>query len=234
MAEAQHSAKTCSVCGETKPREAFRKKGAQCKPCLSARQVVANRRRILALRETPEGRDRIRRNKRNYRARLVERGLTIRGTPRKPKPVKVDRQPKAPKERRPWHGLSDTESYRVRYRLDPEYARRERERISNRRFVDPAYGAQWERCGNRWIRALGGSDGTVTRDLIRALRNESHCAYCMGIIRSGGKHIDHVWPLAKGGTHSADNLVTSCDRCNRTKRDKMPLQWLLQCIAGPC
>ena len=36
------------------------------------------------------------------------------------------------------------------------------------------------------------------------------------------KTIDHVIPLSKGGTNWPANLRPACDRCNSSKRDKMP------------
>jgi len=39
------------------------------------------------------------------------------------------------------------------------------------------------------------------------------CVYCNGPF----EHIDHVVPLARGGTHALINLVPSCARCNLRK-----------------
>ncbi len=33
-------------------------------------------------------------------------------------------------------------------------------------------------------------------------------------------HVDHLVPVAKGGTDTRDNLVASCQRCNRRKATK--------------
>lgn len=33
-------------------------------------------------------------------------------------------------------------------------------------------------------------------------------------------HIDHIYPVSKGGTNDSDNLVTSCGPCNLSKRDR--------------
>jgi 5-methylcytosine-specific restriction endonuclease McrA len=47
-------------------------------------------------------------------------------------------------------------------------------------------------------------------------RDHGECQYC------GGKaeNLDHVVPRAKGGTHTWDNLVAACKRCNGRKADK--------------
>lgn len=42
------------------------------------------------------------------------------------------------------------------------------------------------------------------------------CAYC-GIYIVDTYEVDHIVPLAKGGTNWADNLVLACRTCNRKK-----------------
>jgi len=44
------------------------------------------------------------------------------------------------------------------------------------------------------------------------------CVYCSGIF----EHIDHYVPLSKGGEHTLENVRPSCARCNLTKNNKMP------------
>ena len=62
------------------------------------------------------------------------------------------------------------------------------------------------------------------------------CHYCdRPVPRPGtkggyGTHIDHVVPVAKGGSHDMENLVVSCKRCNREKGSKSYrdyLEWRL-------
>jgi hypothetical protein len=54
-------------------------------------------------------------------------------------------------------------------------------------------------------------------------RDDYTCQYC----GERGKKLecDHVIPVAKGGSHDEDNLVTSCFKCNRSKRDKLIDEW---------
>ncbi|MFG1302696.1 HNH endonuclease [Xanthobacter autotrophicus] len=51
-------------------------------------------------------------------------------------------------------------------------------------------------------------------------RDNFTCAYCGE--RGGKLECDHVVPVARGGEHTDDNLVTACFSCNRTKRDRTP------------
>lgn len=39
------------------------------------------------------------------------------------------------------------------------------------------------------------------------------------------EHLDHYYPLSKGGTHTKENLVPSCEYCNLSKKDKTPEEW---------
>lgn len=48
-------------------------------------------------------------------------------------------------------------------------------------------------------------------------RDGYRCQYC-------GRHadsIDHVMPRSRGGTHSWENVVAACRRCNTAKRDRL-------------
>lgn len=51
-------------------------------------------------------------------------------------------------------------------------------------------------------------------------RDRFTCQYCG---RSGVElEVDHIQPVANGGTNDLDNLITACKDCNRGKRD-MPV-----------
>jgi 5-methylcytosine-specific restriction endonuclease McrA len=38
--------------------------------------------------------------------------------------------------------------------------------------------------------------------------------------------VDHIVPVAKGGTDHDENLVAACRRCNYSKKDSMPVDFL--------
>lgn len=38
-------------------------------------------------------------------------------------------------------------------------------------------------------------------------------------------HVDHYYPLSKGGLHEVENLVISCPSCNLRKSSKDPIAW---------
>lgn len=55
---------------------------------------------------------------------------------------------------------------------------------------------------------------------LREKRKRSHdCYYCKKRFR-GKFNIDHIMPLARGGSHSTDNLCVACPFCNRSKSDR--------------
>lgn len=55
-------------------------------------------------------------------------------------------------------------------------------------------------------------------------RDDYTCAYCGQ--RGGRLECDHVVPVSRGGSHDEDNLTTACFTCNRSKRDKLPEEWV--------
>ena len=54
------------------------------------------------------------------------------------------------------------------------------------------------------------------------LRDGHRCQYCGRMPSVDGLNLDHVVPHSRGGTHSWDNLVTSCRECNLRKGGALP------------
>jgi hypothetical protein len=54
-------------------------------------------------------------------------------------------------------------------------------------------------------------------------RDNFTCQYCGGHPPLVRLEVDHIDPVAKGGTNAIDNLVTSCEECNRGKGDRLAL-----------
>ena len=51
------------------------------------------------------------------------------------------------------------------------------------------------------------------------------CYHCDKTFEGLYEHLDHYYPLSKGGTHTKENLVPSCEHCNLSKGDKTPEEW---------
>jgi len=63
----------------------------------------------------------------------------------------------------------------------------------------------------------GGSTRAWRELRLRILaRDANTCGYC----GAEAKHVDHIIPVASGGTDDAENLTAACARCNQLKSDK--------------
>ena len=51
------------------------------------------------------------------------------------------------------------------------------------------------------------------------------CAYCSASVTPNTGHVDHVVPIARGGSSERSNLVASCARCNLSKGAKLLSEW---------
>ncbi|MEO6445884.1 MAG: HNH endonuclease [Gemmatimonadaceae bacterium] len=51
------------------------------------------------------------------------------------------------------------------------------------------------------------------------------CVYCANRLALEEATLDHVFPLAHGGTHSSGNVVAACASCNRLKGDMLPQEF---------
>lgn len=76
-----------------------------------------------------------------------------------------------------------------------------------------------------------GAEGTFTPADIKSLLKTQHgvCLNCQAMLikRGEGKfHIDHIMPIALGGSNWPDNLQLLCPPCNLSKSDKHPDVWM--------
>lgn len=56
----------------------------------------------------------------------------------------------------------------------------------------------------------------------RILARDLHiCSYCL----DDADQVDHVIPIAQGGSNFEDNLVAACRRCNASKGPLTPQEW---------
>ena len=66
----------------------------------------------------------------------------------------------------------------------------------------------------------------TNRDIERMrFRQSGLCAYCPeGLSKA---ELDHVVPIARGGSHGVGNLVLTCPACNRSKNARTVMEWRL-------
>lgn len=67
------------------------------------------------------------------------------------------------------------------------------------------------------------SYGRITR-LMKLQKGK--CAVCCCNLIETGKHIDHIMPLALGGSHDDQNIQLLCPTCNLTKSAKHPVDFM--------
>lgn len=72
-----------------------------------------------------------------------------------------------------------------------------------------------------------GVDGRFTKDDIRRIAKlqRNRCAYCRIKITARTWHIDHIMPLALGGTNWPTNLQLTCAPCNTRKQAQHPIDF---------
>lgn len=91
---------------------------------------------------------------------------------------------------------------RERLRSDPERfaVERERQRIKN----------------TLRYRALTRVTDLTPAEVLAMKRAASVCAMCGDVLPDdlGARHLEHIWPLNAGGTHTRDNVRIACEACN--------------------
>lgn len=68
-----------------------------------------------------------------------------------------------------------------------------------------------------------GRHGPEDVERIKAMQ-KNKCASCKTSLKDG-YHIDHIYPLSKGGSNWPDNLQLLCPPCNLQKSAKDPIEW---------
>jgi 5-methylcytosine-specific restriction endonuclease McrA len=65
----------------------------------------------------------------------------------------------------------------------------------------------------------------VSTDFLAALYGRA-CVYCGSVSAVA----DHLFPIAGGGLHCANNIVPACSACNLRKAARDPFEWLLSLL----
>ena len=79
-----------------------------------------------------------------------------------------------------------------------------------------------------------GAEGSYTKQDVQDVLNRQCwlCVYCRETLTLGYE-VDHVEPLARGGTNHPSNLQALCRTCNRRKGAKSPVAFLAEIGAPP-
>ena len=121
-----------------------------------------------------------------------------------------------------------------RYANDAAY--RQRQRDHARRYYHETGKARQSESGDRWAytytarcKRVGVSpmlEPFSRQDVIDEYGDK--CFYCQ---RSAFEELDHFTPVAQGGPHTLENVRPSCAKCNFTKGDSDPLEFIASSMA---
>jgi 5-methylcytosine-specific restriction endonuclease McrA len=194
--------KTCRICGLAKPLDEFHRhrqtsdgRNSYCKPCVKTK----NKRRCEANREQ------IAMQQRQWYLANRERVLEE-------------------KRAQYWADPEPIREANRRYHREhwPEYFARKRgyyrDKAERYRQENPGRLREYNHKRRAQIVA---SRGEATAATIRVLLTEP-CVYCDSMENI---EIDHIVPLARGGTHTPENLAPACRSCNRSKGAKLLSEW---------
>lgn len=74
---------------------------------------------------------------------------------------------------------------------------------------------------------IKGNGGKLSTDIVQALltKQNNKCACCGADLMQAGYHLDHIMPIALGGTNTDDNVQLLTPKCNLSKGAKHPDDW---------
>jgi 5-methylcytosine-specific restriction endonuclease McrA len=112
----------------------------------------------------------------------------------------------------------------------PERKARQNQKTLARYYAkkhEPEFRAKRKAILNARRSRFGASLDVAVLAQMEAIRQRgTHCPHCGYFTAAPAAHIDHLTPLARGGTSTAGNMVVSCGPCNRSKHTKMPIEFI--------
>ena len=115
---------------------------------------------------------------------------------------------------------------KLEYRSKPENQIKSKEYSRRWRKENPEKNAAQARI---YSSRKKGAEGVYTGDDARGIlrRQKQKCAEptCGANLDETGHHVDHIMPLALGGSNWPKNLQCLCPDCNRRKNSMHPLDW---------
>ena len=231
MATADNTLKTCSNCGESKLRSMF----FRCRACkdglrgesessVAAKQKHYNKLNAESIRQQKKRRYWENPEERRARSRQYAKDNADAARLRAAK-WREDNLERAIKSGREYYHRTINE----RRTKAAEY--RERNRGELRAAYRKFYKENKERLSPQRRAAKArrrSAEGVVTaadiRELLLLQRNK--CAICKTHLSATGYHVDHIKPIARGGTNFRENLQILCPPCNLSKQAKDPIEYM--------
>lgn len=117
--------------------------------------------------------------------------------------------------------------YDLAYRAENRQRYSDHQRAWYKNNAGHAKDAGREHAARRRARvSLNGSFIVTPKDYARLLiRANGACTYCGTALTPKTIQWDHVFPIARGGTHSVGNLAPACAKCNQSKSSKLLIEW---------
>lgn len=101
-------------------------------------------------------------------------------------------------------------------------ANRERVRSSNAKYRATERGRSTQAAHKHRRRGAGNITSASVRDVLREANGM--CAWCSAV--NVKITVDHVIPIARGGTNERGNLVGACLDCNVSRGKRLPSEWV--------
>jgi 5-methylcytosine-specific restriction endonuclease McrA len=75
------------------------------------------------------------------------------------------------------------------------------------------------------IKSVGGKISLTLKDSLYKLQ-KGKCACCKEDLSKKKPHLDHIMPIARGGSNTDENMQLLCSSCNQSKNAKHPIDFM--------
>lgn len=231
--------KTCSKCKSDKPLDAYTKTNgihiSRCRECHAAYDKEYRRQNLQRIKATKlvyNKRPEVIAHRNEY---FATRGKEL---PSKTKEKRAEyRKRRGDKHREYNRAYSKTEKARAQKRIySRQYGQENkaimRDKLRERRQRNPQKAN--DACIRYKARKFNAPQVEIIDRSAIIARDNSTCYLCDKYLEPKQITLDHVIPLARGGTHTADNLKVACRSCNSQKHKKTPDEFreYLRCQIG--
>lgn len=222
----------CIVCSRERTRVSNRE-SYRTNPEFRQKSLDTSRKRRERVRGDPEEQKKERTRKREAArkarekpgvlAQEAEKMREYRKNPRVKKKIKAYKKKYAASPENRELINSAARAWRRVAKSDPARVEKERAR-GRRRIKDDPLGNRVRR--HRYRAKIKGNGGRHTvKDIAHILSQQKYkCIYCFTVIRDAYE-VDHIMPIALGGSNWPSNLQCTCRCCNRSKGAKHPFDF---------
>jgi 5-methylcytosine-specific restriction endonuclease McrA len=154
------------------------------------------------------------------RARRIEKGVEIRAAERQKYAARHDMELARQRRYREAHPERVTEAQRRYYETHHDII------VERQRAWEAAHRAESVARNNaRRARIVDAPGHHTSSDIHAQSERQKHRCYWCGAKVYEHYHVDHVMPLALGGSDSPENLVIACPPCNLSKGARHPMEF---------